>query len=287
MKIIDAHVHFSNIQSFKDTAKNISFLDYSKHGYQEEFSKAGVVGSVAMGLVEHSQGAFPDFAPPNPMAIDLDDIPNNMIYCLGINPWMLKEGHRDEQIKTIDNKLKDKRVVGIKIYAGYYPYHVYDEIYSPIYELAAKHNVVVYIHSGDTYSDRGLLKYSHPLNIDELAVFNREVNFVVCHMGDPWVMDCAEVVSKNPNVYADLSGLIVGDSNVVRSYQQQQLFVDHIKRAIIYCNSYHKLLYGSDWPLVQVAPYIEFIKSVVPKEHHEDVFYNNALRLIQRLREFI
>jgi len=287
MKIIDAHIHFSHIQSFKDTARDISFVDYSKSGFEKEYSDAGVVGAVAMGLAEQSRGGFPDFASPNPMGIDLDDIPRNMVYCLGINPILLKGEEKRRQITEIEDMIEKDRVVGLKIYAGYYPFHVYDDIYSPVYELAQKHSLPVYIHSGDTYSDRGLLKYSHPLNVDELAVFNRGVNFVICHMGDPWVMDCAEVVAKNSNVYADLSGLIVGDKDTVHHYRNEEVFFEHLKRAIVYCNSYHKLLFGSDWPLVQIQPYVEFIKALIPREHHEDVFYNNVIRLIPRLGRYI
>lgn len=83
----------------------------------------------------------------------------------------------------------------------------------------------VVIHTGDTYSEHGILKYAHPLNVDELAVANRDVTFVIAHIGDPWVMDCAEVIyKKNSNVYADLSGLIVGDFEQVERMAGKKTF---------------------------------------------------------------
>lgn len=36
MKIIDAHIHYSNIDTFKDTAKNLSFVDYSFEGIKKK-----------------------------------------------------------------------------------------------------------------------------------------------------------------------------------------------------------------------------------------------------------
>ena len=99
-------------------------------------------------------------------------------------------------------------------------------------------------------------------------------------MGNPWLMDAALVLSNNTNVYADLAGLIVGDSKKISALSDQQVFVENIQRALIYDDKvYQKILYGSDWPLVPIKPYINFIKKLVPKQYHKDVFYNNALRL--------
>src|SRR5947199_334801 len=46
---------------------------------------------------------------------------------------------------------------------------------------------------------------------DEVAVDHPDTRFVLCHVGNPWVADAAEVIYKNMNVWADLSGLVVGD----------------------------------------------------------------------------
>lgn len=46
-------------------------------------------------------------------------------------------------------------------------------------------------------------------------------------------------------------------------------------------------MYGSDWPLVDLQAYIEVIKSIVPEEAYEDVFYNNALRVFDRIPAYL
>ncbi len=284
MKIIDAHLHFSNIESFKRTAEEISFLDYSSKGLDKEFKACDIVVGIAMGLTESSLGGFPDYSSENPMLLDLEaKLPDNIYCCVGINPLKLEGEDKNNELSKIENALKDKKTVGIKIYAGYYPYHVHDKIYEPIYKLAAKYELPVVIHSGDTYSERGLLKYSHPLNVDELAVQHRDVNFIIAHYGDPWIMDTAEIIRKNHNVYADLSGLIVGDEANVKKFSDERLFLEHVQRGLVYADRYDKVLFGSDWPLVQIQPFIEFIKKLVPEEHHEEVFYENALKVFKRL----
>lgn len=288
MKIIDSHIHFSNIEAFKKTAKELSMIDYSSQGLMEEFKKSGVVFAVAMGLTETAKGSFPDPSSFNPMGLDLEEtIPQYVAYCIGINPERLKGPDKEKELQLIEEEAVKTNVIGIKIYAGYYPYYVYDQIYEPVYNIAKKHKLPVVIHTGDTYSERGLLKYSHPLAIDELAVSHRDINFIIAHVGDPWIMDAAEIIAKNPNVYGDLSGLIVGEDKEVNRFKNEPLFLDHIRRGLVFTDNYFKFLFGSDWPLVQIEPYIDFVKALVPQEFHEHVFYRNALRVFPKLEGLI
>ncbi len=288
MKIIDAHIHFSRIQSFKHTADFISGVDYSSAGLEKEYAENGVIAGIAMGLREVESGGFPDGRAPNPMGLDLEDeIPGFVCTCPGINPVRLDSDNRKKELENIEKEISKPRVVGIKIYAGYYHYDLCHPVYTPVYRLAEEYGLPVAIHSGATYSPRGLLRLSHPLNVDELAVKFRNNVFVICHMGDPWIMDTAAVIYKNPNVYADISGLIVADPAGVEESAGNRLFMDHIARGLVYETNYDRFLFGTDWPLVRVKPYIDFVRRLIPEEHHEKVFYENALRVYSRLRNFV
>ncbi|MBR5283802.1 MAG: amidohydrolase family protein, partial [Clostridia bacterium] len=44
-------------------------------------------------------------------------------------------------------------------------------------------------------------------------------------------------------------------------------------------NAFDRLMYGTDWPLVNMAEYIDFVSRLIPERHWEDVFYNNAARI--------
>ena len=287
MKIIDAHIHFSKIYSFKETAEKISFVNYTGSGLENEFEEAGITLAIGMGVTEKEAWGFPDQASPNPMGLDLEyKAPDIVACCVGINPVKL-EANTGKELDNIEMELLRPDVVGIKIYAGYYPYCVYDKVYEPVYKLSEKYNLAVVIHGGATYSDRALLKYSHPLAVDELAVNHRNINFVIAHLGDPWVMDTAAIVAKNPNVYADLSGLIVADGPQIQSQSKNRLAMDHIMQALIYAGNYKKFLFGSDWPLAPVKPYIEYVKDLVPEEFHEDVFLKNAINVFPKLEQFL
>ncbi|MDF2682683.1 MAG: amidohydrolase [Brevibacillus sp.] len=284
MKIIDAHMHLSRIEEFKRTAAEKSFVDYSVTGILQEYAENGVVLGIGMGLTETQQDGFPDAEAVTPMGLDLaEELPHQLVYCLGINPFKLDEA----AVSRLEADLQKPTVVGLKIYLGYYPFYAYDSVYDPVYELAAKYQVPVVFHTGDTYSERGLLKYSHPLTLDEVAVKHRKVNFMMAHFGDPWVLDGAEVVYKNRNMFADLSGLMVGDAANCQRLKDSPLFFAHLRHAITYCDHYDKFLFGTDWPLAPVKPYIQFVQELIPAEHHEDVFYKTALKVFPKIKPLV
>jgi uncharacterized protein len=283
MKIIDAHMHLSNIKSFYETAEKLSFVDYSNKGIVNEYEEANVVLGIGMGVTETENMGFPDYEATTPMGLDLEtDIPANIVYCSGVNPYDLNQ----DALARLEEEVQKPYVVGIKIYLGYYPFYAYDEVYNPVYRLAAKYQLPVVFHTGDTYSERGFLKYSHPLAIDEVAVKNRDVNFMMAHFGDPWTITGAEIIYKNPNVFADLSGLIVGTEKDLKRKSEGR-FLDHLRHALVFADSYDKLLFGTDWPLIPIAPYIEFIKNLIPEEFHEQVFYNTALKVFPKIKPFL
>ncbi|MGG0740290.1 amidohydrolase family protein [Niallia taxi] len=282
-KIIDAHIHLSNIQSFKETAQFLSKVDYSLDGIQAEMEAANIVLAIGMGVTETPKMGFPDYEANTPMGLDLGDtLPKTIVYCAGINPYKLGTA----ALAELEREIQKDNVVGIKIYLGYYPFYAYDQVYDPVYELAEKYDLPVVFHTGDTYSERGLLKYSHPLAIDEVAVKHRNIRFMMAHFGDPWTLTGAEILYKNRNVYADLSGLVVGARKELEQ-AQEGIFLQHLRHALVYSNSYDKLLFGTDWPLAPFGPYIEFIQSLIPEMYHEDVFYNTALKVFPKIKKFL
>lgn len=159
-------------------------------------------------------------------------------------------------------------------------------MYEPVYKLAKEFNVPVVYHTGDTYSERGRLRYSHPLTIDEVAVKHRDMTIMMAHFGDPWVLDGAEVVYKNRNVYADLSGLVVGADGDIKKLQDTRFF-DHLLHALTFTNNYEKFLFGTDWPLTPIKPYIEFVQDIIPRDYHQHVFYDTALQVFPKIRQLV
>ena len=154
------------------------------------------------------------------------------------------------------------------------------------YDLAASFEVPVVIHTGETANHHGLLKYAHPLLVDEVAMRFPKTGFVIAHYGSPWLADAAEVVSKNKNVAIDLSGLLSGNFDPDFVWQEQSGYFQLLRTWNEYMKIYDRLLYGSDWPLVSMAAYIEIIARLIPSRYQEDVFYHNARQVFPRIRSY-
>lgn len=182
-----------------------------------------------------------------------------------------------DYLPQLEEWIKEKKVVGVKLYTGYQHFYPNDERCLPIYRLCSKYDVPAIFHSGDTlagYVSNPKLKYSHPLHIDEVAADFPDLKLVIAHMGNPWLIDCAEILYKNPNVYADISGLVIGDE-LHTTYGE--IMRKRIKELIEYTTPEFKLLYGTDWPLCHMKQYIEFANSLdLKKDDLEKLFSANA-----------
>ena len=169
--------------------------------------------------------------------------------------------------------------MGIKLYPGYNHFYVYEDRLKPFYDLAVKYDKPVAIHTGLTATERGLLKYSHPFTLDEAAVKYNKVQFVMCHIGNPFLADAIAVMEKNPNVSADLSGLLEGKiPDFDRFLYEKYGYIRRLHDLFSYIGCYERFMFGTDWPLANLQDYVNFVKVVIPRSAWDDVFYNNAVR---------
>lgn len=175
-------------------------------------------------------------------------------------------------------------LAAIKLFPGYHPFYPHDPALEPVYEYAARHRLPVMIHQGDTLAPNGLLKFARPIEVDEVAVRHRDVRFVLCHFGNPWVEEAAELVYKNENVYADTSGLLAHpttpyfERGVARARAVLQAAVDTIGSAA-------RILYGSDWPLESLATSVALVQGLeISEEDRAAILGGNAGRLFASTR---
>jgi uncharacterized protein len=181
--------------------------------------------------------------------------------------------------RRVESALATGRIAALKCYLGYLHYEPAHPNYRRYYELAGKARIPVVFHTGDTYSPFAKLKFAHPLGVDEVAVDHPDTRFVLAHLGNPWTVDAAEVVYKNMNVWADLSGLVVGDGSEfgVEEYRDGLADIaERVRKAVRYAERPTRFVFGTDWPLVPIPAYRDFIAGVVPAELHDLVFAENA-----------
>ncbi len=189
-----------------------------------------------------------------------------------------------EHLRRVESILATKQVCALKAYLGYLHYAPDHPGYRPYYELAERYHLPMIFHTGDTYSPCAKLRYAQPLLIDDVAVDHPKVRFVLAHLGNPWMSDAAEVVYKNVNVWADLSGLVVGDSDSFAVEDRQEMLEETrqaLRRAFRYAERPNRFLYGSDWPLAPMAAYRAFIAAAIPEMYHPLIFEDNARSLFR------
>jgi len=260
MKIIDAHMHLFAPGEYDGESG-------SGHGENltELYSKLDIQAGVVMGNQELSSDSY--------------QFPEQFHYCIGIGDFERSLNPDRNTMALMEEHLKRPSCAGIKIYIGYAPVYAGDDRLKPFYRLAEKYDKPVAFHTGMTAGSMGNLKYSHPLTIDEVACEFPHVQFVLCHFGNPFLQEAAAVMEKNKNVAADLSGLLEGETDLDRYFEYQAGYVQILRSWIRYVDDDTRFMFGTDYPAVDIANYIEFIFRLTDKESHERIFFDNAKRI--------
>lgn len=287
--LIDTHLHVApaRLPGLKPISKDVEQLyggppEALARRLRQEMEQAQVAFALGMGAIDG-----PDDDP-----LGVGDTLRLAELVPGLRAIGVADPRRTDHdhLRAVERQLDQGhgQIVALKAYLGYIPVGPEDPNYVLYYRLAAKYELPVIFHTGDTWSTTAKLKYAHPLRIDEVAVDHPEVQFVMAHMGNPWLIDAAAVLFKNENVHADLSGLYVGDAPSLEAVLSAEdsdavadLVIADLKRALAYAECPDRILYGSDWPLAPMALYRRLIEAVLPKKHHRAVFRTNAERLFR------
>lgn len=261
--LVDAHVHLNNYHGGEPvpTVENCRrlFSTMDEHGVDH----AVVITSYRVSCDRPSVQEVLDVLADDPRVTVVEGL-----------RWF---GEHRTDLFEMEERICEDKVEGIKLYPGYEDYAIDDPQLEAVHRMAAKHDVPVVIHTGDTYHKQAKVRQAHPLLVDDVAVEHPDVDYVMCHLGNPWLRDTGEVLYKNDNVYADISGLVLGDPE--SGFEER--IVEEVKETIAYIGDpSSQLLYGSDWPLVGMGPYVEFLDSLdLTEEERECVAWRNAAGL--------
>jgi predicted TIM-barrel fold metal-dependent hydrolase len=160
----------------------------------------------------------------------------------------------------IDQLFAEGKLHGLKFYTGYEHFYPSDPRLVPYLDVLVKYNRPAIFHSGDTWSERGgaKLKYAMPIHIDDLATDMPSLKIVIAHLGYPWVIDAAEVMYKNKNVYADCSGFVYGEFTA----EHEANFTHYVKEFIRVVGTTERIMFGTDWPISDQSSYVRVVQKV-------------------------
>ena len=270
-KAIDAHVHCSDGRK-DDLLRSYAKLNGLRYDLSELLDLMGKNG-VEKGLL-----LSPPIAKGEPL-------PNEDVVRLcersggRLSPIFTVEPTKAEVAAALRLAKRNKgELRGFKIWLGYRKVFAGDAVYAPLYDFAEEHRLPVLFHTGDTATSTGSLVHAHPLTIDELANERSGLKIVVCHMGNPWISDTAELLYKHPNVHADISGLVVGGGGYTKEYSE--MMSKRISEAVYYAGGARKVLFGTDYPVETYERGLALVSGLaVSQADKERILWRNAAEL--------
>jgi predicted TIM-barrel fold metal-dependent hydrolase len=173
-----------------------------------------------------------------------------------------------------------KEVKAFKIRLGYVKASAEDPVFNRLYDYAESDNLPVLFHTGDTAFSTGDLVLSHPLTLDGLANKREQLTIILCHFGNPWFEDVAELIYKHPNVYADISGLITPSDAYADKFVEW--LAKKISEAIYYAGGAEKVIFGTDYPVTTHSETLALVNRLEVKESDkEKILSHNAERVFR------
>ena len=173
-----------------------------------------------------------------------------------------------------------KYVKAFKVRLGYINASAESPVFRRLYDYAESENLPVLFHTGDTAFSTGDLARSHPLTLDKLANQREQLTMVLCHFGNPWFDDVAELIYKHPNVYADISGLITPSDSYADRFVEW--LAKKVSEAIYYAGGAEKVIFGTDYPVTTHSETLALVSRLEVKESDkEKILSRNAERVFR------
>lgn len=175
----------------------------------------------------------------------------------------------DPTDRTAIDELRSAKVLmglrGMTISPANQDFHPCDSRAMRLYAEAERLRMPIIIHPASAYSAASKLEYAQPYLFDEVARSFPELRFIIAQVGYPFVDQAILLLSKHPNVFADLSGL------PGRPWAAYNTLVNAYQGGV-----FDKLLFGSDFPYTNATECIEALYSL------NQVSRNTNLPLIPR-----
>jgi hypothetical protein len=178
-------------------------------------------------------------------------------------------------VREVHRLVDEQRVRGFKFHPSVQAFHPNDRMAYPVYEAIAEHGLVALFHTGQTGIGAGApggagirLKYSNPMDVDDVAADFPGLPIVLAHPSFPWQDEALAVATHKPQVHIDLSGWSP-------KYFPAQL--------VRYANTLlaDKVLFGSDFPMITPDRWLaDFEALEIKPDVRPKILKYNAARLL-------
>lgn len=248
--IVDVHSHFftypdhfsSDFVTQARRARNGVEVDLTVRWPEYKATAADCRWTVVFGGKAKLSGIW---VPDSEVAAYVGQHPDELIGFLSLDPTQSR--WQDELISGHQN-LKLKGVKLMPMYAGFDPNAPELEFF---WEYVSRHGLPVLLHTGTTFIDKAPLQFTRPYLIDNVAIRFPDAKIIMAHLGHPYEGECAVVIRKHSNVYADCSALY---------YRPFQLY--HSLMLVQEYGVWNKVLFETDYPFTTVKDSISGIRAL-------------------------
>lgn len=273
--VIDFHLHPIYYETYSASTEAWirerqarSGLDWE--AFVEEFSRPDVFSrflresGLDYGVVLAELSPVTTGTCPNEYVAEFCRGQENMIPFATINPYTMTSPRGN-----LERLVRDHGIKGLKLYPTYNYFYPNDRMIYPVYEMAARLQIPVMVHTGSSVFKGARLKYGDPLFLDDVAVDFPDLNILMVHSGRGfWYSEAFFLARLHPNLYMEVAGL---------PPQKLPEYFPELER------NADKIIFGSDWPGVfNIRENIEAIRSLPLKPSSlEKILGGNAARLLK------
>lgn len=196
--------------------------------------------------------------------------PEQFIGFASVDPW--KGAIAVQELERSVNELGLRGLKLMPITQAFFPN---DQRFYPLWEKCAELGVPALFHTGQTGIGAGTpgggglkLKYSQPLYLDDVAADFPNLTIIMAHPAVPWQEEQLSVALHKANVYIDLSGWSPKYFRPVLIQYASTILQD-------------KVLFGSDYPLIQPDRWLEdFERLDIKEDVRRKILLENARRIL-------
>jgi uncharacterized protein len=192
--------------------------------------------------------------------------------------WASVDPNEPDCVEQLQYAVEELGLCGLKLGPVYQHWDPADRKHWPLFAKAQELELPIMWHQGTTFPSRGRLKWSNPLQLEDVAMEFPDLRMIIAHLGHPWEEDMVALIRKCPNVYTDISAVHY------RPWRYWQAMVTAMEYGVT-----HKILLGSDFPSASVAHVIDGLRAVnkpvegtglpqIPVEIQDAIIYENWKR---------
>jgi uncharacterized protein len=256
MGVCDAHVHFLSRGFFEALASQKADLPADKpveamvaslgwelpggntelaNGWLQELDRFGVRKSVLIASVPGDEGSVAE-------AVSVH--PRRLWGYFMLNPLA------PDAVERTRRAFGELGLHGVCLFPAMHRFSVQDERLQPVYQLAAEHRAVVFVHMGvltvGVRKKLGLaskfdMSFSNPIDLHRVVLEFPNVNFVIPHFGAGYFREVLMLGDLAPNVYLDTSS-----TNSWMKYHTPALALREVFAKAIEVFGARRLLFGTD-----------------------------------------